>query len=110
MNIETLLSNDFAALARRFANDGFAERTLRRLKGADRLRLVLVGGAGALGAALAASQFGAATEAMANAAPMLSQLTIVNSDASFSAGPVLVTTLLFAAVGGATAMIAPGSR
>lgn len=110
MTIETLLSTDFAALVRRFAGDDFAERTLKRLKGADRLRLVLVGTAGALGAAIAASQFAAATEALANAAPMLSQLTIPGGVASFSAGPALATTLLFALVGGATAMIAPGSR
>jgi len=107
MTIETLLSKDFAALVGRLATDGFAERTLAKLDRADRRRLVLVGAAGA---AIAASQFGAATAAPTKAAPMLSQLTIVNSEVSFSAGPALATALLFALVGGATAMIAPGSR
>ena len=110
MNIETLLSKDFAALVGRLATDGFAERMLAKLDRAERRRLVLVGAAGAAGAAIAASQFGAATAALTKAAPMLSQLTIVTSEATFSAGPVLATALLFALVGGATAMIAPGSR
>ncbi len=110
MNIESLLSKDFAALVDRLKADDFAERTLAKMKGVERMRLIAVGAAGAAGAAIAASQFGALTKAVTDAAPILADFTVVNTQVSFGAGPVLMTALLFAIVGGTTAMIVPGSR
>jgi hypothetical protein len=112
MTIETLLSKDFAALVDRLKADDFAGKTLARLHGADRLRLVAIGGAGAAGAALAASQFAALTSAIANAIPGFSTYAASAAGVSLDLGaaPMLMAVLLFAAVGGATAIIVPGSR
>jgi hypothetical protein len=112
MTIETLLSRDFAALTRRLAGDDFAARVLERIRTIDRRRLVAVGGAGAVGGAVAASQFGALAQAMQGALPSMAHLAIADSPVSVDLGaaPLLVTALLFALVGGATALIAPGSR
>ncbi|MFZ5617288.1 MAG: hypothetical protein ACOZAA_08210 [Pseudomonadota bacterium] len=110
MNIENFLAKDFSMLVDRLKADDFAERTLAALKRVERLRLVAVAGAGAVGAGLAASQFGALTKAVAETAPFLAELSIEGGALTFSAGPVLMTTLLFAVAGGATAMILPGAR
>lgn len=112
MNIETILRQDFAALARRLDADGFAERTLAKLSGVDRLRLVIVGGAGAAGAAIAASQFEALAGSLTQSIPMLANLAIADNAVALDLGaaPMLMTTLLFALVGGATAIIVPGAR
>lgn len=105
MTIEEMLSVDFAALTRRLNADEFVKRTLEKLRGVERMRLIVVGGAGAAGAAIAASQFGALTSVIREAVPMLSTVEVANG-----AMPLLMAALLFAAVGGATALIAPGSR
>lgn len=112
MSIETLLSNDFAALTRRLADDAFVARTLERIQNAERLRLVAVSVAGAAGGAIAASQFGALALAMHEALPSMASLAITESPVTVDlrAAPLLATTLLFALVGGATALVAPGSR
>lgn len=105
MTIEEMLSVDFAALTRRLNADEFVKRMLEKLRGVERMRLIVVGGAGAAGAAIAASQFGALTSVIREAVPMLSTVEVANG-----AMPLLMAALLFAAVGGATALIAPGSR
>ncbi len=110
MSLEDLLSADFRSLADRLNADGFADRLLVKLKASERLRLVAVGCAGAAGAAIAALQFGPLTQAIAEAAPMLAGMTVTKTTIAFANAPVMVTALLFAIVGGATAMIAPGSR
>lgn len=110
MTIETLLSNDFAALVERLQADDFAERVLAKLNGVARLRLAVVGAAGAAGAAIAATQFNALAGAVAEAAPSLASLTIANTSYTFGAAPALVAALLFALVGGATAFVMPGPR
>jgi hypothetical protein len=110
MTIEDILSKDFSALVGRFNADDFVERLTKRLNGADRLRLVLVGAAGAAGAAVAASQFGALTNALAGAVPALAAITVADTTLSFQSGPALTAALLFAAIGAATAMVMPGAR
>lgn len=110
MTIEEILTKDFSALVSRFKADDFVERVMKRLNGADRLRLVLVGAAGAAGAAVAASQFGALTKALAGAVPALAAFTVAETAISFQSGPALMAALLFAAIGGATAMVLPGGR
>jgi len=116
MNIETLLAKDFSALVERLKADDFVNTTLAKLHGADRLRLVAIGGAGGLGAALAASQFTALTNAIsagiASAVPGFDAISTSTLGASYDLGaaPMLVAVLLFALVGGATAIIVPGSR
>ncbi|HBK93325.1 MAG TPA: hypothetical protein DDZ68_16825 [Parvularcula sp.] len=112
MTIETLLSKDFAALTRRFEGDSFAARTLERVRRAERLRLIAVGAAGALGGAVAASQFGALATAIKGALPSMASLVIADGAVGidFGAAPLLAAALLFALVGGATALVAPGSR
>jgi hypothetical protein len=112
MSIESMLAKDFSALVRKFNADGFAERSLAKLKGVEKMRLVVVGGAGAAGAALAASQFEALSSALTESIPMLANLTVANSAITLDMGaaPMLMTALLFAVVGGATAIIVPGSR
>ncbi len=112
MEIELMLKQDFAALAKRLYADGFADRVLRRVGGVDRFRLAVVGGAGAAGAAVAASQFETLVLALSQSVPMLAKLTVADSSVALNLGaaPILLTTLLFALVGGATALIVPGSR
>lgn len=112
MTIENLLSKDFAALTRRFESDAFVARTLDRIRRAERLRLVAVGAAGVAGGGVAASQFGALATAIQGALPSITSLAIADSAVSVDLGaaPLLATTLLFALVGGATALVAPGSR
>ena len=112
MTIEEMLSLDFAALTRRLNADDFVKRTLERLHGVERMRLVVIGGAGAAGAAIAASQFGALTGAIRDSIPMLATVPIADGAVPLDIGavPLLMAALLFAAVGGATALIAPGSR
>ncbi len=112
MTIETLLSKDFAALTRRFEGDAFVARTLERIRRTERSRLFAVGAAGAAGGAVAASQFGALASALQGALPSMASLAVLDSAVSvdFGAAPLLATTLLFALVGGATALVAPGSR
>lgn len=112
MNIETLLSKDFSALAKRLDADGFAERALKKLRGVERTRLIVVGGAGAAGAAVAASQFQSLMGALRESIPMLANVAVANSAVTFDIGgaPMAMTALLFALIGGATAMIAPGAR
>lgn len=112
MTIESILSKDFSNLVKRLDADAFTERALGKLKGVERLRLVAVGAAGAAGAAIAASQFEALVSALTDSFPMLASLTVANNAVTFDMGaaPIVMTALLFALVGGATAMIVPGSR
>ena len=112
MNIENILAKDFIALTRRLVDDGFVAATLKRIRSADRLRLAAVGSAGAAGAAVAASQFGALATALADMMPAMTRLALADGALSVDLGaaPVLATTLLFALVGGATALIVPGAR
>lgn len=112
MTIEEMLAKDFSALTRRLDGDGFAERALARLKGAERLRLVAVAGAGAAGAAIAASQFEALVRAISNQLPALAEFSVGSSQVTLEQGmtPLLMSALLLAAVGGATSIIIPGSR
>lgn len=112
MMIETLLSKDFAALTRRFEGDAFIARALERIRRAERLRLIAVGAAGAAGGAVAASQFGALASALQGALPSMASLALADNAFSVNLGaaPLLGATLLFALVGGATALVAPGSR
>ena len=112
MNIETILRQDFAALAARFAGDDFIQRTLKKIEGVDRLRLVAVGGAGIAGAAIAASQFAALASAIAREFPASAANEILAGGISFNTGytPMMAAALLFAVVGAATALIAPGGR
>lgn len=112
MTLEALLSKDFAALVRKLDADGFAERTMKRLQGVERMRLVAVGGAGAAGAAVAATQFQSLMGAFADAMPALAKVAVAETAVTLDIGaaPMMITALLFAIVGGATAMIAPGSR
>lgn len=110
MTVQSLLARDFNAIVDRLASDDFTERTLARLRGGERMRLVAVGAAGAAGAAVAAAQFGAIARAIAEAAPSLSSLAVADVSYSFTTGPVIIAALLFALVGGATAIIVPGAR
>ncbi len=112
MTIESILSKDFSALVRKFDADAFTENMLGKLKGVERLRLIAVGSAGAAGAAIAASQFEALVSALTESFPMLTSLTVADNSVTFDMGaaPMVMTALLFALVGGATAMIVPGSR
>lgn len=110
MDIETLIAADHAALAHRLETDDFADRILKKLKSGQRLRLALVGGAGAGGAALASSQFDALAAVIGNAAPALTSVSISGEAMATGLSPTLIAALCFALVGGATAMIAPGSR
>jgi len=112
MTIEKILANDFAALKARFVDDAFVADVAAKIKSADRFRLVVVGSAGAAGAAIAASQFSALVMAFSDAAPALTNLTAANEFAGydFGAAPMLAAALLFAFLGGATALVLPGSR
>jgi hypothetical protein len=103
MNVEAALSRDFAALVDRLRADNFADRIIAKLRGVERLRVVAVGAAGATGAALAASQFGALTQ-------VFSAMPTTSADLAFDAAPMALAALAFALVGGATALIAPGAR
>ena len=110
--IERMLSEDFHALTKRLANDAFIERMLTRLKGAERRRFVAIGIAGATGAAIAASQFGAIAAAIRDATPAVAALPMIENSSvlDLGAAPILATALLFALAGGATALIVPGGR
>ena len=112
MTIEEMLSRDFAGLTRRFGADDFVKRTLEKLHDVERMRLVVIGGAGSAGAAIAASQFGALTGAIRDSLPVLASVPIAENGVTLdtSSMPLLMAALLFAAVGGAIALIAPGSR
>ncbi|HNR76983.1 MAG TPA: hypothetical protein PKM48_07615 [Parvularculaceae bacterium] len=112
MTIEEMLAKDFSALKARFADDAFVSRVIAKLTGADRLRLIVVGGAGVIGAAIAAAQFPALVSAFADAAPAIAELPLAESAIAFdvSAAPLLAAALLFAFVGGATALVLPGAR
>jgi len=110
--IERMLSEDFHALTKRLAGDAFVERMITRLKGAERRRFIAIGFAGAAGAAVASSQFGAIAAAIRDATPAVATLPIMENAAALDLGaaPILATALLFALVGGATALIVPGWR
>lgn len=112
MNIEALLSADFKALVKRLDADGFARRVLKRIEKTEQRRLIVIGAAGTLGAAIAATQFQSLIRAIADAFPMLANVAVAEGAATldFSAAPMVMAALLFALVGGVTAMIAPGSR
>lgn len=112
MTIEALLSKDFSTLVKRLDADGFAERVLRNIQGVERQRLIVVGGAGALGAAIAASQFQSLSGAFREAIPALADIAVADSAVTLDTGaaPMVIAALLLALVGGATALIAPGSR
>lgn len=112
MNIETLLANDFSALMRRLADDGFGEQILTRLKRAERRRYAAVSAAGGAGAAIASSQFEALTDAITNAAPTLGDIAVNAGGLQLSSNlpAALVAAMMFAMVAAATALIAPGSR
>ena len=56
-DIATLLKQDFDALSSKLESDGFERRLMFKLGARDRARLGVIGIAGGLGAALAASQF-----------------------------------------------------
>lgn len=66
-NMKDRLKADFDALAETLEKDRFAEKTLSRLNAAQRRRLGVVGCAGAVGAAIAASQFMTVVQSMAPA-------------------------------------------
>jgi hypothetical protein len=112
MTIESMLAKDFAALVDRLKADDFARKALAKLERADHWRLAAIGGAGAAGAAIAASQFSALTTAIADAVPGFSNYSATAAGVSLDLGaaPMMMAVLLFAAVGGATAMIVPGAR
>lgn len=55
--ITNMLKQDFDALSNELESDGFERRLLFKLGARDRARMGIVGIAGGLGAALAASQF-----------------------------------------------------
>ena len=55
--ITTLLKQDFDTLSGNLESDGFERRLLFKIGSRDRARMGIVGIAGGLGAALAASQF-----------------------------------------------------
>ncbi|MEZ5895084.1 MAG: hypothetical protein R3C51_01670 [Parvularculaceae bacterium] len=115
--IENLLTDDFARLLRRFNNDEFTTKLLARLKSADRLRVVGVGAAGGVGAAFAASQFGAVADLFARTAPKAamalkpdSAFAAISADAAIMTTPTVLAALAFAIVGVATALVMPNSR
>lgn len=110
MEIEKMIAADFEALSARLETDDFAGRALGKLKGAERFRLALVGGAGAGGAALASSQFEALAAAIGEAAPMLASVSMNGEDFATGLSPTLIAALCFAVVGGATALIVPNAR
>ncbi|MCB2112925.1 MAG: hypothetical protein R3C42_05125 [Parvularculaceae bacterium] len=112
MDIEKILTSDFSALQARFADDGFTRGVIARLKGAEKLRLVVVGAAGAFGAGIAASQFPSLVTAIAGAAPALTNLTVGGDLAAYDTGTaaMFAAALVFAFVGGATALVLPGPR
>ncbi len=110
MEIESLMSKDLAALVSRLETDDFAERALAKVKSTRRLRLAFVSAAGAGGAALASSQFDALAAAIGEAAPMLASVSVNGETVATGLSPTLLAALCFAVVGGATAVIAPGSR
>lgn len=112
MTIESMLAQDFIALVDRLKADDFVRKTLAKLQSADHWRLAAIGGAGAAGAAVAASQFSALTTAIADAIPGFSDYsaTAVGVSLDLGSAPMLMAVLLFAAVGGVTAIIIPGAR
>ncbi len=56
-DVTALLKQDFDALSGKLEHDGFERRLLFKIGSRDRARMGIVGIAGGLGAALAASQF-----------------------------------------------------
>ncbi len=112
MTIETLLANDFAALVRRLAVDGFGERILTKLKRGERRRYVAISAAGGAGAAIASSQFEALTNAIMRSAPALSDFPLNAGGLEISSNlpAALLAAMMFAIVAAATALIAPGAR
>lgn len=110
MNIEALLARDFATLTSRLEADDFAERTLARLSGVHRLRLAAIGGAGAAGAAIAATQFDALAEAISGALPMLASVSVGGEEVATGLSPLLMAAMVFAIVGAMTALVAPDAR
>lgn len=110
MEIEALIASDHAALVNRLETDDFAERALVKVRSARRLRLAVVSFASAGGAALASSQFDALAAAIGEAAPMLAALNVNGETVATGLSPTLLAALCFAVVGGATAVIGPGSR
>lgn len=110
MGPESIIAKDHAALVSRLESDDFAERALSKLESARRLRLALVGFAGAGGAAFASSQFDALVAAIGDAAPSLASASVNGESFATGLSPTLLAALCFALVGGATAVIGPGAR
>lgn len=110
--IENMLASDFAKLVRQFDADEFTGRILKKLNGAERLRLVAIGGAGALGAGVAATQFGAIASAIRDMLPAAANIAVADAAATVDLGaaPLFMTAALFALLGGATAFVFAGSR
>jgi hypothetical protein len=113
MMIENILAADFARLVKRFDKDAFTAKLLRRLRSADRMRLIAIGAAGGVGATVAAAQFQAVAGLIAEAAPMLAAANAgagLGADAAMMATPTLLAALVFAIFGAATALVLPGGR
>lgn len=105
-DIERLLADDFSRLVARLQKDGFAERTLARLKASDRTRNFFIAAAGSLGAVAAASQFGGLSTYIARLAPSTEAFALFETmDASQA-----IAALILASVAAATAALAPSSR
>lgn len=105
-DIERLLADDFGRLVARLQVDGFAERTLARLKSTERKRFVMIGAAGALGAFAAASQFGGLATFVTRLAPSTEAFALFGPlDASQA-----IAALILASVAASTAAMAPSSR
>lgn len=104
--VEQLLARDFATLVRRFDRDAFADMLIARMKRADRMRIVLIGAAGVLGAGAAASQFSGAVALIDKAMPAsagLEALSLIDPSAMIAAS-------LLAAIAVATIALIPASR
>jgi len=104
--VEQLLARDFAALVRRLDRDAFADALIARMKRTDRMRTLLIGLAGALGAGAAASQFTGAAALIERALPETGAL----AGLSMFEPSAMIAAVLLAALAAATIALIPASR
>ncbi len=97
--IANLLKQDFDALSAKLERDGFERRLLFKLGARDRARLGIVGIAGGLGAALAASQFANLGNLLApylsdGASPLVASSTMIQIVGAMVLGACTLATAL----------------
>ncbi|HXI88190.1 MAG TPA: hypothetical protein VNH64_12080 [Parvularculaceae bacterium] len=83
-SIERLLQADFEEARAALEHDGFPERLLARLQKGRRARLLVIGGAGGVGAIIAGAQFASISSELAASSHFVRQLTALAENAGFS--------------------------